>query len=138
MQPRDDDPEVRYKRLLATGMAPGMAEILAWRKAPGAFTEGTMMHRRYRTLADQFAGERGAIERLQENARKMGVSVNPYSKYEPCLAKFPYDPRACINPTDPVGQVKDLCKKYGWESQGAVNYKPPKSKGRKTTKKEQD
>jgi hypothetical protein len=119
-----NNPEIqaRYEKSKAAGAPDWLAEIYAFRRGPGSCVEGRDLHRGGKLLADQFQGDERSLKLLKANARKMGITLSASSRYVGDFAQFPCDPRACISASDPVGNVKHLCKKNkGWQYKGNLN-----------------
>lgn len=120
-----DDPQVQrfYEKMRAGGESHNIAEILATRQVPGSNTDRELFANKG-TLRDQFRGEEHLLTVLERNARREGVTLNDCSLYEPALARYPLDPKACVPPTEGRSYIRRVCTEYGWACEGVVNVKP--------------
>lgn len=105
----------------AKGDARRIREILESRTAPGISTDSTFFSG-IGSLNQQILDPRSR-ERLYKNAKKMGIPLTGNEFYQPGLAKFPGDPRACISQAGGKAQVRQMIEEKGTGSEGAVTVK---------------
>ena len=116
------DRQAFYDKLVADGMSPLFAEMLATQKPPGMTGTDQAFHANRGTLADQFAGDPIGLSIVTKAAKRAGYRPMPSDVYVPGLATFAGDPAAFIKHDNARGQVKKVCEKNGWAANGA---KPP-------------
>lgn len=107
-----------------------MREIIESRAAPGLSTDSTFFSG-IGSLNQQILDPRSR-ERLYKNAKRMGIPLTGNEFYQPGLAKFPGDPRACISQAGGKAQVRKMIEEKGTGSEGAITVKkrqrPPQPK----------
>lgn len=110
---QDADVQARYVAARQRGEAHGMAEVIAFRQAPGLHTD-TQFVRDVRTpfgLSDTPANRVIAAKLRKAGADQSGV-------YMGALAKRTGDPHAVVRGRD---DIKKVCGKRGWSCEGTVN-----------------
>lgn len=114
----------------ADGDARRMQEILESHAAPGVSTDSTFFAG-VGSLNQQILDPRSR-ERLHKNAKKMGIPLTGNEFYQPGLAKFPCDPRACISQAGGKAQIRKMVEEKGTGCEGAITVKarqrPPEPK----------
>lgn len=112
------------------GDARRMREILESHTTPGLSTDSTFFAG-IGSLNQQIADPRSR-ERLHKNAKRMGIPLTGNEFYQPGLAKFPGDPRACIPHSGGKEQIRKMIEEKGTGSEGAITVKkrqrPPQPK----------
>lgn len=111
--------ELRDGKLVQTGGPPEdaergaqhIAEICESRQCPGLRTD-TAWFTSDRTVAKHVQCPRRR-KQLQENARRLGITLTGNEQYQPSLARFPGDPRACISQSQGLGHMKALIEARG-------------------------
>lgn len=99
-----------------------MRGIIESRRAPGLSTDTTFFSG-VGSLNDQIKDPRSR-KRLYDNARKQGISLTGNEFYQPGLAKYPGDPRACISHAGGKQQIRQMVEATGSGCEGAVSVKP--------------
>lgn len=118
-----------YDKLLAEGMAPRLAEMLASQRAPASRTDREFLADAG-TLGKQFGRDQFGLEKRVQIARSLGYNPSPNDVYVDALADFPGDPRAFVKPSAPKGDIKRQAQARNISLNGAVKHKasqrPPK------------
>lgn len=110
-----------YEQAIANGESQRFAEMVALRQAPRGSTDSTFFAG-IGTLDKQLKRPQ-AIQELRKNARKMGVALTGNEFYQPSLARFPLDPRACISQSEGKDRIRRMVEKDGTGCEGAINIK---------------
>jgi hypothetical protein len=88
-----------YKRMVAAGTAPLLAEMLALKSPPRGSTDSTYFSD-LKTLDKQFSGSEDQGDMIVNSAKKNGYNPSSSDCYMPALARFPGDPKAFIKHSD--------------------------------------
>lgn len=120
----DAHPSVQefYRKLIARGESPRMAEMLALRQAPRGMTDSVFFEGT-KPIGKAYGNYQQGLEQLVDRAKKNGYTPNANDVYDSGLARFPGDPEAFIPPSGGRGYVKRLLEKRGWSAEGAVSVK---------------
>jgi hypothetical protein len=107
-----------YEQSLRNGCSPKLAEMLAFRQAPGTKgTDRSFLEGRHNDLG--FGKMRNDMQEFYvRRAKEHGVSVEG-KVYESGLARFPGDPKAWVSS---VGEVQAICREQNLTCTGAVEY----------------
>lgn len=121
-----DDPAVQafYEQCRDDGESHNMAEICAFRRAPGLSTDTTYMAG-VGTLLQQCGDNEAELKRLVKAAKRHGHTPNMHSIYNPTLAPQFGHPDGFVPHDSPKAHVLDVCKRRGKDCTGLVNYKAP-------------
>ena len=102
-----EDPSIQdeYKKALARGVSPKLAEMFALRTGPSLSTDTRWLagHHSHRQFGDSVAGRKLGNLVLGE-ARRQGVSVEG-AVYKPGLASYPGDPTAWVRDRADVKRI---------------------------------
>lgn len=110
-----------YEQLRARGESHSMAEMLAYRQAPGAQTDREFMMG-HPTLEQQIGdNDRHYINQVTSNYRAAtGHDPNPGHLYVQTLAQYPGDPKAFVSDR---GEAKRRAEELNVNVSGMVNHK---------------
>ena len=114
--------QAAYENLRAHGQSHSMAEMLAYRQAPGAQTDREFMMG-HPSLEQQIGddNDRHYINQVTSNYRAAtGHDPNPGHLYVQTLAQYPGDPRAFVADR---GEVKRRAEELNVNVSGMVNHK---------------
>jgi len=113
--------QAAYERMRAQGQSHSMAEMLAYRQAPGAQTDREFQ-RGQGTLESQYGNDPQYLHEITQTAMRNGYKPNVNDVYVPGIAAFPGDPRAFV--TD-RGEIKKVAEERGLGISGMVKHKAP-------------
>lgn len=109
-----------YSKMIASGVSPKLADMLASRTPPGASTDREFLHGHCN--GNQFEGSQSMGDYYQSYAKKAGVSTKG-KIYLSSLAHFPGDPKAWVSDRAHAAKVID---DNGWGAEGAISRKVKK------------
>lgn len=97
-------------------------DIVTSRKGPGLSTDSTFFSGAG-TLDRQFGKDKGALKQVVSGAKKAGYNPTGNELYQPCLARFPGDPRAFVSQADGKAHIRKIVERDGTGCEGAVTVK---------------
>jgi hypothetical protein len=106
-----------YHEMIAKGMEPKLAEMLALQQAPSLQTDTRWLTGEVN--GKQFASFPKAGELYQREARRAGV-ITDGAVYKHQLARYPGDPEAWVRSR---ADVKAICERRNWDCEGSVKHK---------------
>lgn len=109
-----------YNEMIASGVSPKLADMLASRTPPGASTDREFLHGHCN--GNQFEGFQAMGDYYQSYAKKAGINTKG-KIYLSSLANFPGDPKAWVSDRSDAARVIDS---NGWGAEGAITRKVKK------------
>jgi hypothetical protein len=111
-----------FVRMINAGESERMAEMLALRSPPSAYTDREFFAGRH-TLAQQFAGDDRGLATLLRAAKRNGYTPRATDVYEPGLCRNEVgqgDPQAFIPSSEGRGKATRILEARGSSAYGAV------------------
>jgi len=114
-----------FVECVAKGTSPRMAESLAMQEPPGIrITDTTFIadqNRHGRSILDRMGGDQRSVEALRKNLARNGYKLQSDDHYIPTVARFPGDPKAIVNQTRTMSDLRKDLQQSNREVHGEIN-----------------